>query len=149
MKQPWAWAIAAGFKSVENRTRNIAGDYRGPVAIHAGRGFDQAAATHPELVRRAREQWNDEAAELFTGMPQMFGHILAVANLYAVHQHDGTAQFVCCPNAPDRYQAWAQAGTWHLCLASPRRLAQPLPYKGGLGLRRLDATTTALIEALT
>ena len=36
VRQPHAWAIIHGGKDVENRTRNIAGSYRGPVAIHAG-----------------------------------------------------------------------------------------------------------------
>lgn len=36
VQQPWAWAIVYGGKDVENRTRNIAGAYRGPLAIHAG-----------------------------------------------------------------------------------------------------------------
>ena len=35
VRQPWAWAIMHGGKDIENRTRNIAGSYRGPVVIHA------------------------------------------------------------------------------------------------------------------
>ena len=147
VRQPWAWAIAAGFKSVENRVRNIAGDYRGPVAIHAGAVDDTSARTHPEIVRLAREQWGTTPADLFTGMRQMYGHVLAVANLYAVHQHDGSGRFGCCPNAPDRYQRWAQPGMWHLCFATPRTLSEPIPFKGALGLRRLDEAMVQRIEA--
>ena len=40
VRQPWAWAIIYGQKDVENRTRNIAGSYRGPVVIHAGKSLD-------------------------------------------------------------------------------------------------------------
>jgi hypothetical protein len=36
VRQPWAWSLIEGGKDVENRSRNIAGSYRGPVAIHAG-----------------------------------------------------------------------------------------------------------------
>ncbi len=147
VRQPWAWAILAGFKSVENRVRNIAGDYRGPVAIHAGRAEDIGARQHPEILRLAREQWGTEPADLLTGMPQMFGHILGVVNLYAVHEHDGSERFRCCPNAPDRYTRWAEPGMWHLCMASPRRLAEPIPFRGALGLRRLDDGTRLLIES--
>lgn len=146
IKQPWAWLIAGGFKHVENRSANIAGDYRGPVAIHAGRRMDLRARGHPEVDRVAREQWNAGAQELFVGMPKMFGHILAVADLYAVHQHDGSRGFVCCPNAPDRYTRWAEPNKWHLCFASPRTLADPIPYRGALGLRSLDMDTISLIE---
>ena len=34
IQQPWAWAITAGYKTVENRTWRTS--YRGWVAIHAG-----------------------------------------------------------------------------------------------------------------
>lgn len=37
VRQPAAWAIIHGGKNVENRVRNLAGQYRGPVAILAGR----------------------------------------------------------------------------------------------------------------
>ena len=40
VRQPWAWAIIHGGKGVENRVRNVAGSYRGPVAIHAGLALD-------------------------------------------------------------------------------------------------------------
>jgi hypothetical protein len=43
VRQPWAWAIIHGGKTVENRVRNIAGDYRGPVLIHVGLRDDDAA----------------------------------------------------------------------------------------------------------
>ncbi len=40
IRQPWSWLIVNGFKPVENRTWSTA--YRGELAIHAGRTFDQA-----------------------------------------------------------------------------------------------------------
>ena len=40
VRQPWAYAIVHLGKDVENRVRNIAGDYRGPVAIHAALAED-------------------------------------------------------------------------------------------------------------
>mgnify|MGYP001137357808 FL=1 len=46
VRQPWAWAIVFGQKDVENRSRNIAGRYRGPVAIHAGLRDDDAVLDH-------------------------------------------------------------------------------------------------------
>lgn len=145
IRQPWAWAVAAGYKSVENRTRNIAGDYRGPVAIHAARVADPSAGAHPELARRIDEQWRTTPADAFTGMPKMFGHIIAVATLWAVHRHDGTPTFRCCPNSPERYGRWAQEHAWHLCFAMPRALAEPIPYVGALGMRRLDEATAARV----
>ena len=36
--QPWAWLIVNGFKDIENR--NWPPNFRGPIAIHAGKKFD-------------------------------------------------------------------------------------------------------------
>lgn len=35
VKEPWATLILKHGKNIENRARNIAGNYRGPIAIHA------------------------------------------------------------------------------------------------------------------
>lgn len=39
IRQPWAWAIVAGYKPVENRTWYCG--YRGELYIHAGKKIDQ------------------------------------------------------------------------------------------------------------
>ena len=39
IRQPWAWLIANGYKSIENRTWDT--NVRGPIAIHAGKTFDR------------------------------------------------------------------------------------------------------------
>jgi hypothetical protein len=128
VRQPWAWAIVNGHKAVENRTRNLAGDYRGLVAIHAAQTIDTDSCFDP----RIKDVHNGRP---FGGVIDT-GVIIGVANLWAVHKHDGTADFRCCPNAP-RYTTWAEPNVWHLCLATPRKLNDPLPYKGALGLREL------------
>jgi activating signal cointegrator 1 len=38
LHEPWAWAVAAGWKEVETRSWSTA--YRGPLAIHAGKKHD-------------------------------------------------------------------------------------------------------------
>ncbi len=58
--QPWAWAIAAGFKDIENRSwrhGNPGLHFRGPVLIHAGKGWDENGLIHiqrehPEVYRQ-------------------------------------------------------------------------------------------------
>ncbi len=37
IRQPWAWAIVSGYKSIENRTWRA--HHRGPLLIHAGKGM--------------------------------------------------------------------------------------------------------------
>lgn len=38
VRQPWAWAIISGGKTIENRSWTT--PYRGPLLIHAGKAFD-------------------------------------------------------------------------------------------------------------
>lgn len=41
IRQPWAWAIAAGYKPVENRSWRT--NFRGRFLIHAGKQIDMSA----------------------------------------------------------------------------------------------------------
>ena len=43
IKQPWAWLVVSGQKTMEIRTWKT--DYRGPIWIHAGKGLDDLAQT--------------------------------------------------------------------------------------------------------
>ena len=134
VRQPWAWAIIHGDKHVENRVRNVAGDYRGPLAIHAGLAADTAAqGAWPRGEFVPRRAWTQR------------GLIIGVVNLWAVHRHDGSEHFLCCPNAPDKYARWAQPDAWHLCLSLPRALSEPIPWKGALGMRTLPEETAQLV----
>lgn len=152
VRQPWAWAIIHGQKDVENRVRNIAGGYRGPVAIHAGLSIDSDAADslplrmawHEAFLPERkldggfadpifRESWEEDASWMPTGA------IIGVVDLIDVHPADSAACYSCLP--------WADDGGWHLVLANPRALDEPIPYRGALGLRTLDADMVARIEA--
>lgn len=154
VRQPWAWAIIHGGKDVENRVRNIAGDYRGPVAIHAG----LAAYEQGNVASKAHAAAH--GTETDTGM--VFGAIIGVVDLTDVHsasvidgcgwlRHDCPEHGTC----REHCSKWAMGPTqdgWfqHLVLANPRPLTEPIPFKGALGLRTLDDDTTArVLAALT
>lgn len=157
VRQPWAWAIIHGGKDVENRVRNIAGSYRGPVAIHVGQKYDD------EAFSRDSARPIDEAVEHIDGVPYManWGRIIGVVDLVDVHsasviggcgymRHDCPDHGTC----RDHCSKWAFGPApkgWyqHLVLKSPRPLATPIPYRGALGLRRLDPETIARVLALT
>ncbi|OMB79250.1 ASCH domain-containing protein [Mycolicibacterium conceptionense] len=156
VRQPWAWQIINQGKNIENRTRNIAGKYRGPVAIHAGLQPDKEALRR--LPKRAPE---------WVTAPRVFdyGVILGVVDLVDVHEAHthltrrdgpmlvGPAEH-CCTSG------WAEPGSWHLVLANPRPVsanpvADPgIPCRGALGLwtpppdivARLDALTAPVVE---
>lgn len=111
VRQPWAWQIIHQRKNVENRTRNVAGNYRGPVAIHAALRADEAALRC--LPARPPS---------FVTAPRVFhyGAILGVVDLIDVVDHSPSA--------------FALPGHKHLVLTNPRPLSQPLPWRGALGL---------------
>ena len=152
VRQPWAWAIIHGGKDVENRVRNIAGDYRGPIAIHAGRAYDNQWDAHPlALIMNHHEGVHEEPQPWRAHL----GAIIGVVDLADVHMAtpDDLGAIRCQPKnrTPGAWRSvcsdWAQEANYHLELANPRPLDEPIPFRGALGLRRLDDTTTAQILA--
>ncbi len=134
VKQPWAHAIIHGGKTVENRSRNLAGAYRGPVAIHAG-------------LQRDDLGWVVSGAYALTrtmgrGHPEALGAIIGVVDLVDVHKglaptDDRMTSVDSCYRAGQPFGAcspWAEPDAWHLELANPRALDQPVPWRGALGL---------------
>lgn len=154
VKQPWAHAIVHFGKDVENRVRNLAGSYRGPVAIHAGLSWDSGWKENAGAPSLAARLWAADFPDVD------FGAIIGVVDLVDVHKHDDRRQ---CHRDADvlgwvRYDGqdwidhglatcspWADPDVHHLVLANPRPLPAPIPYKGALGLRALDPATVALI----
>lgn len=144
VRQPWAWQIVNQRKNIENRTRNIAGSYRGPLAIHAGLRADQQALARlpmhpPEWVTAPR---------LFD-----YGVILGLVDLVDVHEaysdNGQPVQYCACT---DGCQRWGEPGpsVHHLVLANPR----PLPLReqprcrGALGLWTPPDHITEQLEAI-
>lgn len=133
VRQPWAWALIHGGKDVENRSRNIAGDYRGPVAIHVSKtpacrigehltsgGVDFERDKSGYLARSERFAWPYR-------LPWWDGHVIGVVDLADVH-HDSVCDVGCSP------RSWCLPDHWHLCLTNPHPLPAPIPAKGRLGL---------------
>ena len=151
VRQPWAWALIHGGKDVENRVRNIAGDYRGPVAIHAGLTWDGSPYDHPMIVEAHREARRlDNLSLVERDMQHMLpqtGHIIGVARLQNSHRAFGSNPGelnLCGHNG--LCSPWAEKDVWHLSFTNPRALAEPIPFKGALGMRTLDDAVAAQIE---
>lgn len=152
VRQPWAWAIIHGGKDVENRVRNIAGAYRGPIAIHvAGKYAEYVDST---ALDDATELWHDQPDADCNHHPWKAdaGRIIGVIDLVGVHDsrrdgcgtRRGTARLgELIPQCSE----WAEPWAHHLVLANPRPLSEPIPFKGALGLRRLDEAMVRRIEA--
>ncbi len=149
IRQPHAWAVVYRDK-VENRTRNIAGAYRGPVAIHAG------LAKYEQDNMSSRAHRDAHGSETSTVI--VYGAIIGVGELVDVHHADGCLQADISRLARMYHQrrdefnalpddgaggligrsrlcsSWAIDCHYHLTFADMRPLATPIPYKGALGL---------------
>jgi len=104
--QPWAWAIMAGRKAVENRSWPT--KYRGDLLIHAGRNRSTLARIHlPGL---------DPPSKL------VFGGLIGVVTLSD-----------CLPIARAPRLPFAE-GPWCWILTHPRPLSEPIMFQGRLSL---------------
>jgi hypothetical protein len=156
VRQPWAAAIVHLGKSPENRSRNVAGSYRGPVLIQSSApkrddlDYARKAIASPHFdttVLRARHPvvpgLPAGASQPF-GVPLVMGAVIGVAELVDVHR--------CGISNPGRpcdpwlgCTPWAEPTGWHLCWRNARPLKTPIPWKGRLGLWRVPP---ALYEAV-
>lgn len=156
VRRPWAWALIHGGKNVENRRTNIAGAYRGPLAIHVAKAYDAEPAR--------RDSWDAMFTAMLangadTEMAPWAGHagcIIGVVDLIDSHRHTVAGGAGCADtNAQSHFGSricspWADLGAQHLLLANPRPLVVPIPMRGALGIRDLDADMTArILAALT
>lgn len=128
IRQPWCWAIARGWKNIENRSWTT--KYRGPLAIHAAGRWDDEPE---ECLREVRDKARAQGAELPYAMGDdaplcNTGLVLAVVDLVDICTLNLTAPFTgCCGEWGVRDQA-------HWRLENVRVLPEPVPAKGRLGL---------------
>ena len=113
--QPWAWAIAEGLKTIENRTWPTS--IRGPIYIHAGKKLlpDQLYACGAML----------KASGSTRELPAL--HTLPTRALIAV------VDIVDCGRFDDDPWAIRAHGMYHFRLANARILPQPIPRRGQMG----------------
>ncbi len=111
VRQPWAWALVNGVKTIENRSRRTS--HRGPLLIHACRG-----SADLEIAMR-------EIPELQGREPLVFGAVIGVVDLID-----------CVPVGRCKGQRFAE-GPWCWIVANPR-LLKPVFCRGFLGLWDFD-----------
>lgn len=125
--QPWAWAIGADLKPVENRTR--ATRHRGEIAIHAGKHWDEAGAWDWRIMEAARSEEPLKPDD----WRFVFGAILAVADLVDVTR--------------DASSPWAEPGQVHWLLANVRPLGEPVPCRGWQNVWEVPPEVEAAVRA--
>lgn len=148
VKQPWAWGIAHGGKTVENRSWPTR--HTGLLAIHAGASWDSDGSYDRRVIDAAVADTVDGkrfdpplAVEidgknivrvLARDARYTKSAIVAVATLTGWDLCNGS----CSP--------WAVPGEHHWQLANVRALAEPVPCKGQLGLWDLPADVEAAVR---
>lgn len=129
IRQPWATLIAVGAKRIE--TRSWATPYRGPLAIHAAKGFarDEIGLCHSQPFSTVLR----EHIRVPSDLP--LGAVIATAQLVDVRQMDSPP-----PDSPEFEAAFGFFGPdrfgWVLADVTP--LPDPVPVAGKLGLWDFD-----------
>lgn len=165
IKQPFAWAVAFGGKSIENRSRGTG--HRGTLLIHAGGAWSDRGAedqrvlgawtawlcgrpVSPPTPEHLREPWersdvldpDDERERQLLDRQA----VIAVAQLVDAHPDAG-----CCrPWGESEYlEAGGRVRTvvHHLVLEDVVPLVEPVPCGGALGLWRPPADVVAAVLA--
>jgi tetratricopeptide (TPR) repeat protein len=118
--QPYAWAIACGFKRVENRSWTT--NYRGPVAVQASVNKERLLELHEALG-------NSFDGSLFTT-----GAVVAVVDLVDVQPLNPSLES----------DPWAE-GPFCWILSNARMLQTPVKVKGKTSLFKLSLAETAKV----
>lgn len=129
----YAELIAAGVKTIENRSRPTS--YRGPVLIHASRKTSHAGESIDDLARR-------HDLDPSTLAP---GHAIALVDLVDCLSLEDARIHHPASGKASRAQSSFTIGPWCWVLANPRRLAEPVPLVGQLGLWRPTTQPSFLI----
>lgn len=118
IRQPFAWAIAKGIKTIENRSWTT--HYRGALLIHASKSKEDM--TRANLTKIQRYYKHPLPMDEINSQK---GHIIAIATLKEIVQLD--------PTDP-QFKPWAIQGQHHWVLKDAKGFSEPIPAKGKLGL---------------
>jgi hypothetical protein len=118
IRQPWAWAVVAGIKTVENRSWKRS--YRGLLVIHAGVVEDPSGLA---FMRRLGVEPPEHVA---------LGAFVGVVELRGVTESS--------------VSSWAIPGCYHWILADAVMFEHPIPCRGMPGL--FAPRSTALRQTL-
>lgn len=140
LTQPWAQLMAIDAKRIE--TRGWATNFRGWIAIHASKNFPRDCKT-----LCFREPFASLLAGATTANPSdlPLGCVVAVTELYDCVRTDSlVAEFNATPQV--RTAEWDfgnySPGRFGFLTRGVRRLREPIPVKGALGIWRLPRPIT-------
>jgi hypothetical protein len=133
LTNPWATLVAIGAKRIE--TRSWKTSYRGPLAIHAAKGFPKEARrfTLEPVVYEAIQKLGYHARGWFQAYPT--GSVIATCRLIDCVPTEAVAVLYPELWSPQE-QAFGNydAGRWAWILGGVQCFEQPMPAKGALSL---------------
>ncbi len=152
LTQPWATLVAIGAKRIE--TRSWGTNYRGPLAIHASKGFPRLAqelcvqAPFGSALSKAgyTHMFDKQSRELWPDLkPLPLGAIVATCELLdcivistkrEVHGYIISMGYnvVIPPDVPELCFGDYAPGRLAWILANVKPLPEPIPAKGALGM---------------
>ncbi|MDP8989617.1 MAG: ASCH domain-containing protein [Acidobacteriota bacterium] len=142
LTQPWASLVAVGAKRIE--TRSWSTSYRGPIAIHAAKGFPGHAKrlSESQSVRRAfgwrerpqlvTQEWLDYIAAQIKSLP--LGCVIATANLVHCIETEMIQRYVQPFTEQERRFGNYEPRRFGFLLENVVALPEPIPAKGALSL---------------
>lgn len=142
VRQPFAWAIARGHKPIENRGWTT--EYRGPLAIHAAKKWDDGGEhTLREVVHLVRAQGGHLPKTPAHDMPYFdIGLVIATVDLIDICRKSLDADPITCDYSKlCDCGPWAQPGQAHWKFTRARVLAEPITARGRLMLWDCEVPT--------
>ena len=145
IRQPWAELIVRGYKDVENRnwrpSRETWEHIRGTrLAIHAGKTLDRDIVKQAEIEQREAPGGMWEAIlHVWPTAKERTGGIIGTAKLEGIEVYEkmpGTASG--SDDVLDRSPSPWAFGPYGWVFSDPEILDEVIPYKGSLGLFRID-----------
>ena len=138
LTQPWATLVAIGAKQIE--TRGWATAYRGPLAIHAGKGLGPVGGLREleelcnrvpfrSVLRQHLKRGPNGGNWLQPDLP--LGKIVATVELYDIRP---TAEFIGEISVQERAFGDYSAGRYAWLLRNVQMLPAPIECRGALGL---------------
>lgn len=149
LTQPYATLVAIGAKRIE--TRGWATSYRGPIAIHAGKGLGPVGGlqgladlvdSEPffrAFVQHGMTTRSSTLESLIAQLPR--GAVVATARLVAIYPTTGSGLVGFDPQPLLSELAFGdyRLGRYGWLLADVTPLPEPVPARGALGLWEWDA----------